>query len=236
MACVEALRDGNFKADPPARRAPAGDVLQLPSPAAPQHERRRSMASPIIDFLLTRSSAPIPDLREPAPSDQELETILTIASRVPDHGRLAPWRFILYRGETRHAVGRLLADLAETREGPLPEGRRNQELARFSRAPLVVGVISTPRDNPKIPQWEMFLSGGAAAMSLVIAANALGYGTNWITNWYSDLEEGRRVLGLAPGERVVGFVHIGSCSAPGPDRPRPDLSKLVSDYAGPWQE
>jgi len=194
------------------------------------------MATAIIDFLLTRSSAPIPDLREPAPTDEELETMLKIASRVPDHGRLAPWRFILYRGEARHAVGRLLADLAEQREGPLPEARRNQELARFSRAPLVVGVISSPKDNPKIPQWEMFLSGGAAAMSLVIAANALGYGTNWITNWYSDLEEGRRLLGLSPRERVVGFVHVGSFTERAPERPRPDLSKLVSDYSGPWQE
>lgn len=194
------------------------------------------MASAVIDFLLTRSSAPIPDLREPAPSDEELETMLKIASRVPDHGRLAPWRFILYRGEARHAVGRLLADLAEKREGPLPEARRDQELARFSRAPLVVGVVSSPKDNPKIPQWEMFLSGGAAAMSLVIAANALGYGTNWITNWYSDLEEGRRLLGLSPRERVVGFVHIGSFSVRAPERPRPELSKLVSDYSGPWQE
>ncbi len=194
------------------------------------------MATAIIDFLLTRSSAPIPDLREPAPTDEELETMLKIASRVPDHGRLAPWRFILYRGEARHAVGRLLADLAEQREGPLPEARRNQELARFSRAPLVVGVISSPKDNPKIPQWEMFLSGGLAAMSLILAANALGYGTNMITNWYSDLEEGRRLLGLSPRERVVGFVHVGSFTERAPERPRPDLSKLVSDYSGPWQE
>ncbi len=194
------------------------------------------MASAIIDFLSARRSAPIPELREPAPTDEEIETMLKIATRVPDHGRLAPWRFILYRGEARHAVGRLLADLAEKREGPLPEARRDQELARFSRAPLVVGVVSSPKDNPKIPQWEMFLSGGAAAMSLVIAANALGYGTNWITNWYSDLEEGRRLLGLSPRERVVGFVHIGSFSVRAPERPRPELSKLVSDYSGPWQE
>ena len=193
------------------------------------------MASPIIDFLLARNSAPIPDLREPAPSEREIETMLTIASRVPDHGRLTPWRFILYRGDARKKIGEGLAELAEKREGPLPEGRRNQELARFSRAPLVIGVISSPKENPKIPQWEMFLSGGAAAMSLVIAANALGYGTNWITNWYSDTAEGRELLGLAPHERVVGFVHIGSYAGPAPGRPRPEVAKLVSDYAGPWQ-
>ena len=192
------------------------------------------MASPIIDFLLSRNSAPIPELRDPAPSDAEIETMLSIATRVPDHGRLAPWRFILYRGDVRHEIGAKLADLAEKRDGPLTEGRRNQELTRFSRAPLVIGVISSPKENPKIPQWEMFLSGGAAAMNLVIAANALGYGTNWITNWYSDVEEGRALLGLAPHERVVGFVHIGSYDGPAPERPRPDVSTLCRDYAGPW--
>ncbi len=193
------------------------------------------MASPIIDHLLTRSSAPIPELKAPAPSDAEIETILTAATRVPDHGRLAPWRFILYRGATREKIGEKLLELAEKREGPLPEGRRNQELTRFSRAPLVVGVISSPKENPKIPQWEMFLSGGMAAMNLMHAANALGYGTNMISNWYSDSEEGRALLGLAPHERVVGFVHIGTHEGPGFERPRPDVSALYADYSGPWK-
>ncbi|NGO53188.1 nitroreductase family protein [Allomesorhizobium camelthorni] len=193
------------------------------------------MTSPIIDFMLKRNSAPIPELREPAPGDDEIATMIRIATRVPDHGRLAPWRFILYRGKAREEIGEKLAELAEKREGPLTEARRNQELTRFSRAPLVIGVISSPKDNPKIPQWEMFLSGGAAAMSLVLAASALGYGTNWITNWYSDVEEGRRILGLAPHERVVGFVHIGSYEGPAPERPRPDPAALYADYAGPWE-
>lgn len=193
------------------------------------------MPSPIIDFLLTRNSAPIPELRAPAPSDAEIETLLRAATRVPDHGRLEPWRFIIYRGDARIEVGKKLAELAERREGPLAEGRRNQELARFSRAPLVIGVVSSPKPNAKIPQWEMFLSGGAAAMNLVIAANALGYGANWITNWYSDNEEGRALLGLAPHERVVGFIHIGSYDGPAPERPRPDVAKLYSDYSGPWE-
>ena len=193
------------------------------------------MASPIIDFLLARSSAPIPELKAPAPDDSQIRTILTAASRVPDHGRLAPWRCILYRGAAREKIGEKLLELAEKREGPLPEGRRNQELARFSRAPLVIGVISSPKENPKIPQWEMFLSGGLAAMNLMIAANALGYGTNMISNWYSDSEEGRALLGLAPDERVVGFVHIGTHDGPGFERPRPDVSALYADYSGPWE-
>lgn len=192
------------------------------------------MATPIIDFMLSRISPPIHELKEPAPSDSEIETMIRVATRVPDHGRLEPWRFILYRGAARERIGEMLADLAEKRDGPLPEGRRNQERARFSRAPLVIGVVFTPKDHPKIPEWEMFLSGGAAAMSLVLAANALGYATNWITNWYSDTEEGRRILGLAPQERVVGFVHIGTFAGTVPERPRPDVAKVYSDYAGPW--
>ncbi|GAA2822375.1 nitroreductase [Aminobacter aminovorans] len=193
------------------------------------------MTSPIIDFLLNRNSAPIPELRAPAPSDAEIAIILAAASRVPDHGRLEPWRFILYRGDARIEIGQKLADLAERREGPLPEGRRNQELARFSRAPLVIGVVSSPKEHPKIPGWEMFLSGGMAAMNLITAANALGYGTNMITNWYSDCDEGRALLGLAPHERVIGFIHIGSYDGAGQERPRPDVAKLTSDYSGPWE-
>lgn len=194
------------------------------------------MASSIIDHLLSRASAPISELSEPAPNDAEIETILTAASRVPDHGRLAPWRFILYRGDAREKVGEKLLELAEKREGSLPEGRRRQELARFSRAPLVIGVVSSPRDNPKIPEWEMFLSGGAAAMNLVHAANGLGFATNWITNWYSDTAEGRAILGLAPRERVVGFVHIGTHRGQVIERPRPDVKTLYADWSGPWQD
>lgn len=194
------------------------------------------MTSPIIDFLLARSSVRIADLHEPAPGDDEIATLIEVASHVPDHGRLAPWRFILYRGDARVEVGEKLAALAEQREGPLPQARHDQELERFSRAPLVIGVVSSPKENAKIPEWEMLLSGGLAAMNLMLAANALGYGTNMITNWYSDVPEGRAILGLAPQERVVGFVHVGSHDAPAPQRPRPDPATLYADYSGPWSE
>lgn len=193
------------------------------------------MNSTVIDFLLSRKSAPIPELKEPAPGDDEISTMIRIATRVPDHGRLAPWRFVIYRGKARHEIGEMLAKRALEREGDLPEARLDQERARFARAPLVIGVIHCPRDNPKIPQWEMLLSGAAAAMNLVLAANALGYGTNWITNWYSDDAEARRMLGLAPDERVVGFVHIGTFHGEAPERPRPDPAPLVSEYSGPWE-
>lgn len=191
---------------------------------------------PVLDFLSKRKSVPISDLREPGPTDEEIRTMLRIASRVPDHGRLEPWRFILYRGEECVRIGEMIADLAEKLNGPLSDVARQKELERFSRAPLVIGVVHRPQPHPKIPNWEKFLSGGAAAMNLVLAANALGYGTNWITNWYSDEPEGRAILDLAPEERVIGFVHIGSYDVKVPDRDRPDLDKIVSDYAGPRKQ
>jgi nitroreductase len=190
----------------------------------------------VIDFLLARKSAPIDEMKEPAPSDAELQTMFRAATRVPDHGRLAPWRFIVYRGECRHAIGEKLAELAQKLEGELPEARLEKERTRFSRAPLVIGVVSSPKENPKIPQSEMFLSGGMAAFNLMLAANALGYATNMITNWYSDDAEGRRLLGLAPHERMVGFVHIGTHEGDAFERPRPDIAPLVSDYTGPWKD
>lgn len=201
----------------------------------PQFLRSYDLNQAALDFLLTRRSKPIADLKEPSPSQAEIETMLSAASRVPDHGRLVPWRFILYRGDMRHQIGEKLAELAEKRQGPLPENRREQELTRFSRAPLVIGVVSVPRQHPKVPQWEMLLSGGAAAMNLLLAANALGYGANWITNWYSDDEEGRCILGLGPEERVIGFVHIGKFDGEVQERLRPELAQIVSDYSGPWE-
>lgn len=194
------------------------------------------MSISVVEFLSKRHSTPISAIGEPAPSSDELQQILTIAARVPDHGRLTPWRFIVYKGEARTKVGELLADRLDKREGPLTDTRREQELKRFARAPLVVGIVSSPVAHERIPEWEQFLSAGAVAMNLCVAANALGYATNWITNWYSDDAEGRALLGVAPHERVAGFVHIGTSSATVPERPRADMAAIISDYQGPWQK
>lgn len=193
------------------------------------------MKHPVFEFLAERSSTPISAISEPAPEGDELAGLLKVAARVPDHGRLTPWRFILYRGDKRHEVGEYLAKRAEEREGPLPESRKEQERARFARAPLVIGVISSPVAHERIPQWEQFLSAGAVAMNLCIGANALGYATNWITNWYSDDAQARAFLGLASHERVAGFVHIGTAANKMPERPRADMEQIVSDYDGPWK-
>lgn len=191
------------------------------------------MNQTVVDFLRRRKSPLVPSLGEPGPTEDQIGLILEIASRVPDHGILVPWRFILYRGDARLKAGEALAALQEKRHGPLDPVSLKKELNRFSRAPLVVAIVSSPKEDPKIPEWEQFLSGGAAAMNLVLAATALGFGANWVTGWYSDDPEARAVLGAKPGERIVGFVHVGTPREEAPDRPRPDWRNLVTEWKPP---
>lgn len=189
--------------------------------------------SDMIRFLQTRRSVAIPALRAPGPDADQLATILTIAARVPDHGKLAPWRFVLYRGDAAATIGEALAALVETREGPLSELRRDVEAKRFSRSPLVVGIVSTAAPHVKIPEWEQVLSAGAAAMNLIHAAHALGFAANWVTEWVAYDAEAKAILGIAAEEKTVGFVHIGTPGEPPQDRPRPQLADIVTEAFAP---
>jgi nitroreductase len=193
------------------------------------------LSQAVIDFLLSRKSPPISQLHAPGPDDAQIDLMIRVATRIPDHGLLEPWRFILYRGEARARIGEFFAKRAGEREGPLNEQRIAQEQARFTRAPLVIGVVSSPKAHERIPEWEQFLSGGNAAYALVLAAHALGFGANWVSNWYADDAPSRTFLGLAPQERVIGFVHIGTYNTKIPDRPRPDPSVVMSEYSGPFE-
>ncbi len=184
-------------------------------------------------LLATRRSVSIPSLQAPGPSEDVLQAILTAASRVPDHGKLAPWRFILFREPAASAIGRALADLAARREGELSEARRAYEENRFTRAPLVVGVVSTAKPHFKIPEWEQVLSAGAACMNLIHAAHARGFAANWITEWVAYDDEAKALMGIAAEEKVVGFIYIGTPADVPSDRPRPELSAVVSDAPMP---
>lgn len=184
----------------------------------------------VLDFLLARRSHPAPSLGAPGPDAETLQRILTAAARVPDHGKLAPWRFVLYQGEDRVRIGGHLAALAETRFGPLDETRRTQELTRFTRAPLVVGVFSRAAVHPKIPVWEQELSAGAVCMNLVTAATAAGFGVQWVSEWIAYDAEAIAYLGGQPDEKVAGFVHIGTATQPPFERARPDLADIVSNW------
>ena len=194
----------------------------------PKH--RASMKNS-LDLLATRRSVEIAALVEPGPSARELAILLTIASRVPDHGKLAPWRFIVFEGAARTAAGDVIAEVFREDHPDEDPGRTENERSRLARAPLVVAVVSRAAPHGKIPEWEQVLSSGAAAMNLVIAAHALGYAANWTTEWYAYDRRVLSRLGLADHERISGFVHIGSSSQQPEDRPRPPLSDIVTYYA-----
>ncbi|ODN72028.1 nitroreductase family protein [Methylobrevis pamukkalensis] len=183
-----------------------------------------------LDLLSTRRSISAPFLAEPGPDADQLDTLLTIASRVPDHGKLAPWRFILYRGDARRAAGEALAALLVARDPATETRRLDEERGRFARAPLVVGVVSRAAEHVKIPVWEQQLSAGAAAMNLVTAAHAMGFAAQWVSEWCAYDAEAAAILGLRAGERFAGFVHIGTPTVPPQDRPRPALDEIVTDW------
>jgi nitroreductase len=176
-----------------------------------------------------RSVAPV-NLAGPGPDASELETMLRIASRVPDHGKLAPWRFVVVSGDARDRAGRLALEIRLADNPALDEAGREAELSRFSRAPLVVAVVSRAAPHVKIPEWEQVLSAGAVAMSLIVAANAMGFASAWLTEWCAYDSRFREGLGLAAHERVAGFVHIGRPRIAPTDRPRPALAEIVTYF------
>ncbi|MEE7477037.1 nitroreductase [Methylobacterium hispanicum] len=181
-----------------------------------------------LDLLRTRRSVPPPRLEAPGPDRETLDAILTIASRVPDHGKLAPWRFIVIEGEARHRVGETLAAIHAADNPGADPARLELERNRLAHAPVVVGVVSRAGPHVKIPEWEQVLSAGAAAMNLVVAANAAGFATAWLTEWFAYDRRALDALGLAPAERMAGFIHIGRPAEIPSDRPRPELAQIVT--------
>jgi nitroreductase len=183
-----------------------------------------------LELLTTRRSFKAVELAGPGPSATEIDTLLTVASRVPDHGKLAPWRFIVFEGEARRSAG---AAIAAAFRAKYPDAKPEQveaERERLTRAPLVIAVVSRAGLHAKIPEWEQVLSAGAAAMSLVLAAHALGFGANWITEWYAYDRGVLDALGLASHERIAGFIHIGRPPGLPEDRPRPPLSEIAARF------
>ncbi|MGL4395964.1 MAG: nitroreductase family protein [Hyphomicrobium sp.] len=187
------------------------------------------MSHPILAFLSKRRSVKPDKLLVPGPSAEELARMLAIATRVPDHKKLAPWRFIVFEGAARAAAGEIFAAacLDEEKDTPSPV-RLETERQRFQRAPMVVAVVSSLKPKPGAPEWEQVLSAGAACFNLCLAANALGFGTCWITEWIAYSPRVRTGLGLADSERIAGFVYIGTPEAPPEERERPLVADLVS--------
>jgi nitroreductase len=186
--------------------------------------------NPTIDLLKLRRSVGPNFLTGPGPSAEQLETLLKIASRVPDHGKLVPWRFIIFEGGARERAGEIIAAVFAEANPQADEVRRAAERNRLSRAPVVIGVVSRAAAHPKIPDWEQVLSAGAVCMNLLTAAVAEGFAASWITEWYAYDRRVLQALGLSPQERMAGFVHIGQPTSPSPDRARPALADIVTRF------
>lgn len=181
-----------------------------------------------LHLLLTRRSVAPHLLAAPGPTADELGTLLTAAVRVPDHGRLTPWRFIVLEAEGRQRVGAVVEAAFRADHPDAEEARVAVERDRLVRSPLVVAVVSRARPHVKIPDWEQVLSSGAVCMNLVIAANAMGFGTSWLTEWFSFDRRILDAMGLAPEERIAGFIYIGRIKEPPVERLRPVVADLVT--------
>lgn len=180
--------------------------------------------------LQQRRSVPPKWLSEPGPTPEQLDTLLTVAARVPDHGKLVPWRFIVIEGEGRRRLGEIAAAAFQADNPDADPEKIKTELERYTHAPLVVAVVSNVVPHAKIPDWEQVLSAGAVCMNLLNAATALGFGAVWLTGWAAFDRRVLDALGLNAGERLAGFIHIGVPKETPTDRPRPDLATVVTRF------
>ena len=189
------------------------DVLPLPVPS-----------QDLLTRLATRRSAPAQSLTLPGPSDEELDHILRLGARTPDHGKLFPWRFVVLGPRSRAEIAEKLAVLAELQNKP---AKAQAVLSKLTAAPVSILVVSTPVPDAK-PVWEQELSAGAVCMNLEHAAGGFGYSASWITDWYSYDAQGAALFGVGEGERIAGFIHIGTLTEPPLERPRPEISTKVT--------
>jgi nitroreductase len=183
-----------------------------------------------IELLKTRRSAPQGTLMSPGPNARDIDTLLEVAARVPDHGKLAPWRFIVFEGEGRDRAGEIIGDIYAKRNPEVDSKRLDYEKKRFSFAPLVIGVISRAAPHEKIPEWEQILSAGAVCMNLIVAASAEGFASVWLTEWYAYDRDVLARLGIGDHEKVAGFIHLGRNAEPREDRLRPALRDIVTRF------
>ena len=183
-----------------------------------------------LALLQRRRSVGPAFLTGPGPNAAELESLLRLASRVPDHGKLTPWRFIVFECEGAQRAGEIALALKLEDNPALDEVGRQAERTRFSRSPLVIGIVSRAAPHAKVPEWEQTLSAGASAMALEIAAATMGFSSTWLTEWVAYDGRFRERIGLAAHERIAGFVHIGRAKSPPEDRPRPTLADIVTYF------
>jgi len=184
-----------------------------------------------LDFLNARRSTPSRALGEPGPSPAQLDELIAAAIRVPDHGKLTPWRLLLIRGDTRQKLGEALAQIHQRKEPGIADAQLIKDRERYTFAPVIIAVIARiDAAHPKIPAQEQLLSAGCVAYNLLLGAQALGFGAQWLTGWAAYDADAAALLGLGSGERVIAFVHIGTSREAMPERARPKVSDIVEEW------
>lgn len=183
-----------------------------------------------MDVLLSRRSCPARSLTEPGPSKSQLADILRAGARVPDHGKLSPWRFIVFEKDGRDRFADILVN-ALSQDGASPS-QIEEWRERVTAAPVLIGVVSCARELIKIPVWEQEMSAGAVCQNILIASHALGFVANWLTEWYAYHPAVKQKIGLKPGERMAGFIYIGTPKEAVVERPRPDMGQILSYFRG----
>lgn len=183
-----------------------------------------------LALLKTRRSAKLRSLIEPGPTPAQLDELLTIAARVPDHGKLVPWRFILIHGAARQPFSDLAAAAQLAADPATPAVKLEETRTRFAAIPLTVVVVSSPREHPNIPKFEQELSAGAVCMNLLVAAKAMGFAATWFTEWYATSPAILAALKTTTAERIAGFIYIGTEPEPREDRPRPTLAQITTTF------
>jgi len=185
-----------------------------------------------LHALDARRSVPAKQLDAPGPDPATLLRMLASAVRVPDHGKLVPYRFLRITGDARHSLGAFLAERALQRDPQVSPAQLDKDRQRFSHAPVIITVIASPRPNPKVPEAEQLMTAGCVCFALLQAAQALGFGAQWLTAWMAFDPAVHAHLGLAEGEQIAGFIHIGTPKTAVPERERPDPAALLQDWEG----
>jgi Nitroreductase len=183
-----------------------------------------------LSLLQQRHSVPSRQLGEPVPDEATLQALLEAAIRVPDHGKLVPFRLIRVEGEALPRFGERLAAIAIRNHPEMSEAKQEKERLRYTFAPLVTVVVACLHADSKVPEIEQKLCAGNVAYNILLGAHALGYGAQWLTGWAAYDREAAAILGLAEHEHVVGFVHLGTPQIEVPDRDRPALADLLSTW------
>ena len=185
----------------------------------------------LVDALLNRRSTMVKDI-DPnnGPSDEELLDILKVATRVPDHGKINPWRFVKFSGDARRKLGVKMADIYRAKHPEMDENHYEMESARFERAHTILLLISSPIPHPKAPEFEQLMSAGGLGFAINLAANAFGYAATWLTEWVAFDDDIKPLFNMTENEKIIGFFFIGKPKNPPTERERPNVSELLSEW------